>query len=123
MKTRRDDARPYVTKDGSVIRELFHPAQHGGGRMSLAEATLPPGRSTIPHRHPASEELYHVLSGRGRMRLDGREHGLAPGDTVRIAPGELHWVENSGEEDLVFLCLCHPPYSHHDTVLDADAAG
>ena len=118
MKTRRNDARPYVTKDGSVIRELFHPVQHGGGRMSLAEALLQPGRTTIPHRHLGSEELYHVLSGLGRMRLAGKEYDLAPGDTVRIAPGELHSLANTGEEDLVILCLCTPPYDHHDTELE-----
>ena len=122
MKTRRDQARPYVTKDGSVIRELFHPAQHGGGAMSLAEATLPAGRETLPHLHADSEELY-VLSGRGSMRLESRTYELAPGDTVRIRPGELHWVVNPGEEDLVFLCLCHPPYSHRDTELEEGAAG
>jgi mannose-6-phosphate isomerase-like protein (cupin superfamily) len=123
MKTSRDEARPYVTKDGSVIRELFHPERHGAGRMSLAEAVVPPGRSTIPHRHAGSEELYHVLSGSGTMRLEGRRFDLVPGDTVRIAPGELHSVDNPGEEALVFLCLCHPPYSHHDTQLEEDPAG
>lgn len=118
MKTDRDSARPYVTKDGSVIRELFHPVRHGEGGMSLAEATLPPGRETIPHRHPQSEELYHVLAGAGTMRLEGKSLDLRPGDTVRIAPGALHSVANAGEEDLVFLCLCHPPYSHRDTELE-----
>jgi len=122
MKTARDDARPYVTKDGSVIRELFHPARQEAGGMSLAEATVPPGRETIPHRHPESEELYHVLSGAGTMRLEGEAFGVRPGDTVRIAPGALHSVANAGEADLVFLCLCHPPYSHRDTVLEEGAA-
>ncbi|MEW5773999.1 MAG: cupin domain-containing protein [Thermodesulfobacteriota bacterium] len=123
MKTKHDHARPYVTKDGSVIRELFHPDRHGGGRMSLAEAVVPPGRETAPHSHLGSEELYHVLSGRGRMRLERREFELLPGDTVRIEPGQVHSVLNEGEEDLVFLCLCAPPYSHHDTELEEDAAG
>lgn len=121
MKTSRDQARPYMTRDGSLIRELFHPARDGGGRMSLAEAVLPSGRATVPHSHPTSEELYHVLRGRGRMALGRKEFDLAPGDTVRIAAGEVHHVVNSGEEDLVFLCLCHPPYSHQDTVLQGDA--
>jgi mannose-6-phosphate isomerase-like protein (cupin superfamily) len=112
-----------VTKDGSVIRELLHPAQHGGGSMSLAEAVLPPGRFTNPHRHARSEELYHVLSGAGTLYLAGREFPLRPGDTVRIAPGQTHSVDNPGEEDLVFLCLCHPPYSPRDTELITDATG
>ena len=32
------DIEPYVTKDGSEIRELMHPAVHGNEKQSLAEA-------------------------------------------------------------------------------------
>jgi len=41
MKSRHADAAPYVTKDGSEIRELMHPAVHGNRAQSLAEATVP----------------------------------------------------------------------------------
>ena len=43
MKTRYADIPAYVTKDGSVIRELLHPDHHGNRQQSLAEATVPPG--------------------------------------------------------------------------------
>ena len=42
---------PYITKDGSVIRELMHPAVHGNQLQSLAEATVQPGQRTQLHRH------------------------------------------------------------------------
>ena len=58
--TRYADIPAYVTKDGSVIRELMHPQQHGGRAQSLAEATVPPGTRTLLHRHALTEELYHV---------------------------------------------------------------
>lgn len=123
MKTRRDDIQPYVTKDGSLIRELMHPAVHppastesgGGGRLSLAEAEVGPGVATMVHVHDRAEEIYHFTAGSGRMILDGREFSVGPGDTVRIAPGLAHAVRNDANIPLVFLCCCAPPYAHDDT--------
>ncbi|MBI5612986.1 MAG: cupin domain-containing protein [Gammaproteobacteria bacterium] len=37
MKTAYRDAAPYLTKDGSEIRELIHPTRHGNRNQSLAE--------------------------------------------------------------------------------------
>ena len=65
MKTTSASIPTYVTKDGSEIRELMHPAVHGNRSQSLAEATILPGTSTQLHRHHLAEELYHVTAGRG----------------------------------------------------------
>ena len=37
---------PFITKDGSVVRELMHPAIHGNHQQSLAEALVPAGSTT-----------------------------------------------------------------------------
>ena len=107
----------YTTKDGSTIRELMHPAVHGNRAQSLAEARVAPGGRTALHRHNVTEELYHVLSGTGRMVLGDRELDLAPGDTVCIPPGTAHCVEALGSRELRFLCCCAPAYDHADTEL------
>ena len=40
MKTHYQDITAFITKDGSLIRELMHPAVHGGNwAQSLAEDT------------------------------------------------------------------------------------
>ena len=118
MKTRYEDVEPYVTKDGSEIRELMHPAVHGVGRnLSLAEARIPPGGETKLHRHLKSEEIYHVLEGKGLMRLGNEEFEIVTGDTILIPPGTPHNVRNIGAGVLRLLCACAPPYSHEDTEL------
>ncbi|MFZ5798894.1 MAG: cupin domain-containing protein [Thermodesulfobacteriota bacterium] len=117
MKTSRAAVSPYVTRDGSLIRELMHPAVHGNHRLSLAEASVAPGAATALHRHLCSEEIYHVLDGTGWMILDGERFSLAPGDTICIAPGLPHRVENDGRVPLRILCCCTPPYAHEDTEL------
>ncbi|MBU1003058.1 MAG: cupin domain-containing protein [Proteobacteria bacterium] len=117
MKTRYVDVSPYITKDGSIIRELMHPDRHDACRQSLAEAIVPPSSTTLAHVHHKTEELYHVLDGQGCMTLGGETFEVSPGDTVLIPPGTVHCIQNTGQRDLRVLCCCSPAYSHGDTEL------
>jgi mannose-6-phosphate isomerase-like protein (cupin superfamily) len=117
MKSSYRDVTPYVTKDGSEIRELMHPDRHGNRNQSLAEATVSPGRKTALHRHRATEEIYHIARGRGRLTLGTGCFDVAPGDTICIPPGTPHCIENTGKEPLKILCACAPAYAHDDTDL------
>ena len=59
-------AEPFVTKDGSTIRELLGlPTSALVRNQSLAEATLGPGQATERHYHRESEEIYFLLEGGG----------------------------------------------------------
>lgn len=108
---------PFVTKDGSIIRELMHPAVHGNHNQSLAEAVVPPQSVTLPHRHLHSEEIYHFTSGSGWMRLGSEQFPVTAGDTVCIPPGAVHALDNPGQQELRLLCCSSPPYSDEDTEL------
>jgi mannose-6-phosphate isomerase-like protein (cupin superfamily) len=109
------DVSAYITRDGSSIRELMHPAVQGNSKQSLAEASVPVGGATLLHRHSESEELYHVIGGSGRMTLGDEEFSIAPGDTILIPPGIAHCLRNTGDEPLRLLCCCAPAYRHEDT--------
>jgi mannose-6-phosphate isomerase-like protein (cupin superfamily) len=108
---------PFVTKDGSEIRELAGIPTGNSQNQSLAEATVPPGGQTEEHYHRRSEEIYFFTAGEGRLRLGDEETEVAPGDTVVIPPGTRHKLWSTGAEPLRLLCCCSPPYSHEDTVL------
>lgn len=109
----------FVTKDTSIIREILAPANAPGviRNQSLAEATLPPGAATDAHYHPATEEIYYILRGTAKMRIADEARMVGPGDGIAIPPGAPHRIENTGEDDLVFLCCCAPAYTHEDTVM------
>ena len=117
MKTAYDEVTAFISKDGSVIRELMHPTIHGPGAMSFAEAIVDPGSTTLLHLHALSEEIYHITDGAGTMRLGMAEFGIRSGDTIVIPPGTKHNVTNTGLSTLKILCVCHPAYSDADTVL------
>ena len=113
----RDDREPFITRDGSTIRELAGPAWCNVERQSLAEATLDPGGETAEHYHPNTEEIYYFVGGSGRMRLGEAEDEVRTGDCVVIAPGVPHKLWNPGPEPLALLCCCVPAYSDDDTVM------
>ncbi|ANQ84090.1 phosphomannose protein [Azoarcus olearius] len=117
MKTRLADCPAYVTKDGSEIRELLHPALHGARNQSLAEAVVAPGMRTVLHRHRRSEELYHVTAGSGIMTLGEDRFAVEAGDTVLIPPGTAHCIQAGEAAALHILCCCSPAYAHSDTEL------
>lgn len=112
-----DGLEPFITVDGSSIRELAHPSWTAAANQSLAEATLPAGGETAEHFHPVAEEIYHFTSGSGRMRLGEDEFDIRAGHAVVIPPGVAHKLWNTGGEDLVLLCCCAPAYSHDDVVM------
>jgi mannose-6-phosphate isomerase-like protein (cupin superfamily) len=107
----------FITKDGSEIRELLAPRNSAIRNQSLAEARVPIGGCTQEHFHPCAEEIYYITRGRGRMRIEGEEREVRPGDAIAIRPGQRHKLWNIGGETLRLLCCCAPAYEHEDTVI------
>ena len=117
MRTHYDQIDSYITKDGSIIRELMHPDSHNNNNQSLAEATVPPETTTALHLHKTSEEIYFITQGEGVMSLNEDSFSVSIGDTICIPANTSHQISNTGKKDLVFICACSPAYSHQDTVL------
>ncbi len=112
---------PYVTKDGSEIRELMHPTVQGNKNQRPCQATIPVGGKTPRHKHLITEELYHITQGHRLMHLGDQNFEVFVGGDypICIKPGTEHCIENIGTEALVLLCSCSSPYAHGDTVLVA----
>lgn len=117
---RREQREPFITADGSSIRELAGIPSGNATKQSLAEAIVPPAGATIAHLHHRSEEIYLFTGGSGRMRLGDEERTVRAGDCVVIPPGVAHKLWADEHEPLVLLCCCAPAYSNADTVLLED---
>jgi len=113
----RAQTKPFITKDGSQIRELLAYRNSAIRNQSLAEATIAAGASTQEHYHPKSEEIYYILSGTGRMKLNGELRDVGPLDAIAIPPGARHKIWNTGPTPLILLCCCAPAYENDDTVM------
>jgi len=64
----------------------------------------PGKREAFAHRHKAAEEVYVVLAGSGKVKLDDELVDLAPMDAVRVSPGVTRAFEAGpdGLEVLIF---------------------
>jgi mannose-6-phosphate isomerase-like protein (cupin superfamily) len=112
-----DEMPPFITKDGSEIRELLAYRNSTIRNQSLAEARIPVGAATQDHYHAKTEEIYYIVAGTGRIRIDGELREVRVGDAIAILPGQNHKLWNTGQETLKLLCCCAPAYEHSDTVL------
>jgi mannose-6-phosphate isomerase-like protein (cupin superfamily) len=108
---------PFVTKDGSEIREILACRNSAIRNQSLAEARLPAGASTQEHYHARTEEIYFITHGAGRIRIEGEMAEIRAGDAIAIPPGKKHKLWNTGTDPLRLLCCCAPCYEHSDTFL------
>ena len=70
---------------------------------------LRPGQASTLHRHFATEELYVLLEGRGRIRVDGEALELGPLDSLLVEPESTRQVFNDTEEDALWLIFGAPP--------------
>lgn len=113
------DCTEIVAGDGTLLRELLHPDREYpfGGRYSLAHAVVDPGKRSKPHRLTTSE-VYYILSGRGRMYIDDDSAEVEAGDAFEIPAGSTQWLENDGDEPVVFLCIVDPAWQPHQESVD-----
>jgi mannose-6-phosphate isomerase-like protein (cupin superfamily) len=101
--------RPEVfTEERCFILERWNSELDPG--VSIARARVEPGVTTALHSLSV-DERYVVIRGRGQMEVEG----LAPtsiesGDVVLIPAGRRQRVTNTGDDDLIFLCLCTPRF-------------
>jgi mannose-6-phosphate isomerase-like protein (cupin superfamily) len=85
--------------------ERFARADLGAEQTGLNYLTIKPGqREAFAHRHREAEEIYVVLGGSGRVKLDDEFVELTPLDAVRVSPRVTRSFEagSDGLEVLVF---------------------
>jgi uncharacterized cupin superfamily protein len=77
----------------------------GAEQTGVSYLIVKPGkREAFAHRHRTAEEIYVVLAGSGRVKLDDELVDLAPLDAVRVSPGVTRAFEAGadGLEVLIF---------------------
>jgi mannose-6-phosphate isomerase-like protein (cupin superfamily) len=62
-------------------------------------------RQAFAHRHESAEEIYVVLAGTGRVKLDDDVVDIGPLDAIRIAPPVTRKFEAGAHSDLELLAF------------------
>ncbi len=69
---------------------------------------LKPGQASTRHRHFDQEELYLLLEGTGRMRVDDELLTLEPLDTVLVEPDSTRQIFNDTDADQLWFATGAP---------------
>ena len=90
---------------GSGVQTRFARSHIDSEQIGLTRITYEPDtRSRIGHSHREQEEVYLVLSGSGRVKLDDDILDLRPWDVVRVAPATIRGFQ-SGPDGLDLIAV------------------
>jgi quercetin dioxygenase-like cupin family protein len=91
-------------------------AEHLGARLWR----LAPGQASTRHRHILTEELYVLLEGTGRIRVDGELLTLAPLDSLLVDPDTVRQPFNDTAEEALWLVVGAPPEAANTLEMSAE---
>jgi len=95
------------TKSGEV-RIVDSSNFKASANIAMAMVTLHPGGLRELHWHPNADEWQYYISGKGRMTVvatgnKARTMDFQAGDVGYVEKTLLHYIENTGDTDLIFL--------------------
>jgi mannose-6-phosphate isomerase-like protein (cupin superfamily) len=83
---------------GPALSARFANTSLGLERLGLSLQRLQPNtRAPFGHRHQSHEEVYVVVSGSGRMKLDDEVVELSQWDAIRVPPEVARQLEGGPE--------------------------
>ena len=81
---------------------------------------LRPGQASTRHRHRKTSELYVLLEGVGRIRVDDDLHTLQPLSSVFVDPETIRQLFNDTDSDQLWLIVGAPPESANTLEMTQD---
>ena len=98
----------YVVKDREeeTLRDtyfLIDPEDSPSRNLKMGHTIIYPTGKTTGHAHEDMEEVYYILSGKGRMVVGEDEFPIQAGDAFYVPFGEYHVTYNTGNQALAIL--------------------
>lgn len=101
---------PELDLPGRALRWLVTEDNLGAQHLSMCVIRVQPGEKVRPaHSHPNGEELIYIVSGSGRVLVDGEVGTVKAGTSVLFPQGKVHMLQNTGSEEMKVVCFFAPP--------------
>ncbi|WP_219921592.1 cupin domain-containing protein [Rufibacter sp. XAAS-G3-1] len=106
-----------LERDAQVAQEQVGP--HGGGgktigysffegvkdyKTAFKKRTLKPG-SSIGYHLQKEDEVYYIISGYGKMTMNGETFTVKPGDAILTRPGSSHSLTPESSNELTLIIV------------------
>ncbi len=95
---------------GQVSHLLLAPGQFCSENLAVTWVEGEPGSEQPVHAHPASEQVYVIVAGRGAMTVGDETREVGPGTAVLVPPDTPHAIRCVGDERLIFISATSPPF-------------
>jgi quercetin dioxygenase-like cupin family protein len=85
------------------------PVNSGSKHLIMFTEELPPGAAIPRHKHPKSEEILILQTGKSRVHLGDATKEVGPDATVFIPENTWIWVEVIGTEPVSLIAIFSEP--------------
>lgn len=97
---------------GRMLRWVVTKETTGAEHCSVAMIEVQAGQKVRPaHSHPHGEEVIYLVSGSGRVWIDGEIGEVRTGSMVLFPQGKPHMLQNTSDEVMKVVCFFAPATS------------
>ena len=117
------EVKDYVLKMGDIEipgKVFVGEALRATGSELSFQSLVPGQDSGFLHTHKTHEELYFILKGEGEYQVDGEVFPVSEGSVVRVAPEGKRALKNTGNCEMIMLCI---QYKANSFTADDSPAG
>lgn len=114
------DIKNYVPAPGArELKVLLSPKIHKQvSGVGIGMSIFPSETSSNIHKHDAIQEVWFVISGKGRIVINGESSELEPEMIIVAPPGTYHQLFNDSNEILKVLWIFCPSGPEEDFIIE-----
>ena len=76
-----------------------------GSIQMINWARLPEGKSFQSHYHEDMDEVFIILSGKARIKINDEENIIKKNEAIFIPAKAIHYMKNVGETDVHYIVI------------------
>ncbi|CAN5615279.1 hypothetical protein BH10ACI4_BH10ACI4_02060 [soil metagenome] len=94
---------------GRMLRWVVTNDNTNAQHCSMCVIEVQPGQTVKPaHSHPHGEEIIYLLSGSGRVWIEGEIGPVQQGCAILFPQGKIHMLQNTCKEVMKVACFFAP---------------
>ncbi|MDZ7760527.1 MAG: cupin domain-containing protein [Desulfovermiculus sp.] len=101
---------PSRQRNGLTSYILLQHEDIPGSNLSVTWVNIAKGSSQKPHSH-YPEQSYIIIHGQGNIFIGNERTSVEKGDLVYIPSNVIHYIENTGDNSLIYISTATPSYN------------
>ena len=103
-------------KKAAKRNEAFRRVLSTGKKSQLVLMAIPEGEDIGAEVHPATDQIFFIVEGKGKAVVNGKTFKIGEDDVVFVPAGARHNLVNEGDEPLKLFTVYSPPEHADGTV-------